>query len=153
MSEESDDFGTETPGAVAVPRGTDPDSAGVRDFVATRRRLMLGAASASAVVTIRPALAGTMGSISTCEVQVPDQKLGRGKWIASNGAMVDAGTPGAFRGPYRPLTGEQIKKAMAGANFPGADYETSRAYMAYIRKLQNGMSGFTCYQSLQMPRT
>ena len=146
MSDESDLSGAAAPGAAeSVPDAAAPGGA-------TRRRLMMGAASASAVVTIRPALAGTMGSVSTCEVPVPDQRLGPGKWIDRNGLMVDANTAGAFRPPSRPLTGEQIKKAMQGANFPGADYETSRAYMAYIRKLQSGMSGFTCYQSLQMPR-
>ncbi|TVV73016.1 hypothetical protein FOY91_13105 [Sphingomonas solaris] len=119
---------------------------------ATRRRLMLGAAAASTVVTIRPALAATVGSVMNCEVPVPDPRLGAGKWIDGRGQLVDAGTAGSFRPPNRPLKAEDIRKAMQGANFPGADYETSRAYMAYIRKLQNGMSGFTCYQSLQMPR-
>lgn len=121
-------------------------------FAPTRRRLMLGAAATSAVVTIRPALASTAGSVMNCEVPVPDPKFGAGKWIDRRGQVVDAGTPNAFRPPNRPLKAEQIRRAMQGANFPGADYEQSRAYMAYIRKLQNGMSGFTCYQSLQMPR-
>jgi hypothetical protein len=35
---------------------------------------------------------------------------------------------------------------------PGTDYDTNRAYMSYIRKLQSGTSGFTCFASLQMPR-
>lgn len=118
----------------------------------TRRALMLGAAATSAVVTVRPALASAVGSVMNCQIPVPDPRLGRGKWIDKQGAMVDAGTPGAFRPPSRPLKAEDIKKAMAGANFPGADYDTSRAYMAYIRKMRSGMSGFTCYQSLQMPR-
>ena len=143
MSEDSDDLGVSDAGA-----GDDTP----RDFAATRRRLMLGAASASAVVTIRPALAATMASVSACQVPVPDPKLGAGKWIDSKGLMVDPATPGAFRPPSRALTAEQIQRAMQGGNFPGADYDTSRAYMAYIRKLQSGMSGFTCYQSLQMPR-
>ncbi len=121
-------------------------------FAPTRRRLMLGAAAASTVVTIRPALASTAGSVMNCQVPVPDPKLGAGKWIDGQGRVVDAGSPNAFRPPYRPLKAEEIRRAMQGANFPGADYEQSRAYMAYIRKLQNGMSGFTCYQSLQMPR-
>jgi hypothetical protein len=32
------------------------------------------------------------------------------------------------------------------------DAESSQAYANYIRRLQAGMSGFTCYASLQMPR-
>ena len=91
---------------------------------------MLGAASASAVVTIRPALAATMTSIAACQVPVPDPKLGAGKWIDPEAASSMPGTPGAFRRRAAPLTGEQIKAAMQGANFPGARLSsTSRAYI------------------------
>ena len=141
MSEPADEQGS--------PAADGDAAAGVS---ATRRRLMLGVASASAVVTIRPAIASTTASVMNCQVPVPDPRLGTGKWIDAQGGVVDAGTPGAFRPPTRPLQAEQIRKAMQGANFPGASYDESRAYMAYIRKLQSGMSGFTCYQSLQMPR-
>ena len=146
MSEDQEDRGTNGD-QPAAEEATDADRAR-----ATRRRLMMGAAAASAVVTIRPALANTAVSVMNCQIPIPDPRLGAGKWIDSRGSMVDAGTPGAFRPPSRPMTADQVKRAMQGANFPGADYDTSRAYMAYIRKLQNGMSGFTCYQSLQMPR-
>ncbi len=119
---------------------------------AGRRRLLLGLAAASTVVTIRPALAQTAGSVMNCQIPIPDPRFGTGKWIDARGKVVDAGTAGAYRPPTGAVTAQQVKRAMQGANFPGADYESSRAYMAYIRKLQNGMSGFTCYQSLQMPR-
>lgn len=145
MSDDSDDQEAATPSASEDAPGAP------RERASTRRGLMLGAASASAVVTIRPALAAPMMSIAACQVPVPDPKLGTKKWIDPQGLVVDAGTPGAFRPPSRPLTGEQIKRALQGANFPGADYQTSRAYLAYVRRLQSGMSGFTCYQSLQLP--
>jgi hypothetical protein len=32
------------------------------------------------------------------------------------------------------------------------DGQSAQAYANYIRRLQSGMSGFTCYASLQMPR-
>jgi hypothetical protein len=35
---------------------------------------------------------------------------------------------------------------------PGTDADSSRAYTNYIRRLQSGTSGFTCFASLQMPR-
>lgn len=146
MSEDAETHGMDD-GCTGKPAGEGGDRART-----TRRALMLGVASASTVVTIRPALAQAAGSVMNCQIPVPDPRVGAGKWIDKKGAMVDASTPGAFRPPNRPFTAEQVKKAMQGANFPGADYDTSRAYMAYIRKLQNGMSGFTCYQSLQMPR-
>jgi hypothetical protein len=145
MSDDTDDRDAGTPSASEGAPDTPSERA------SSRRRLMLGAAAASAVVTIRPALAGPMASVAACQVPVPDPKLGTNKWIDPQGLVVDAGTPGAFRPPSRPLTGAQIQQALQGANFPGADFATSRAYLAYIRKLQSGMSGFTCYQSMQMP--
>lgn len=115
-----------------------------------RRMLMLGAASASMVVTIRPALAQTAGSVLNCEIPVPDPASG-GSWIAPDGKLVPADTPGAFAPAGRPLTGEEVKSALAGSRLPGVDRDTSQAYTNYIRRLQSGMSGFTCYASLQMP--
>jgi hypothetical protein len=119
---------------------------------ATRRRaLMLGAAGAAAVVSIRPALAATTASISTCEIPVPDP--GRaGSYIAADGTTVPRGTKGAFAPPGKPFKGEAVKTALAGGQLPGTSYEQSRAYTNYIRRLQSGTSGFTCFASLQMPR-
>ncbi|CAN5424309.1 hypothetical protein BH09PSE4_BH09PSE4_22110 [soil metagenome] len=116
-----------------------------------RRALMLGAVGASAIVSIRPALAQVTSSISTCQIPVPDP--GRaGSYIAADGTIVPAGTPGAFPPAGRPFKGEEVKRALAGGNLPGIEYERSQAYTKYIRRLQSGTSGFTCFASLQMPR-
>lgn len=116
-----------------------------------RRALMLGAASASAIVSIKPALAQTAGSVLNCEIPVPDP--GRaGSYIAADGSVVPAGTKGAFPPAGRPFRGEDVKQALGGANLPGTTYDQSRAYTNYIRRLQRGTSGFTCFASLQMPR-
>lgn len=135
-----------------------PDGTGQRgdnpaDAAPTRRRLlMLGAVSASAVVTIRPALAQTGASVSNCEIPVPDSSRA-GQWVTPDGKMAAPGTSGAFPPPPRTLKGEEVKAAMTrGASYDGMDYEASRAYTAYIRRLQHGNSGFTCFASLQMPR-
>jgi hypothetical protein len=118
---------------------------------ASRRALMLGAASASAVVSIRPALAQTNASVMNCEIPVPDP--GRaGQYIAADGKLVPAGTQGAFPPAGAPFKAEDVKRAMNGGTLPGTDYERSRAYTNYIRRLQSGTSGFTCFASLQMPR-
>ncbi len=119
---------------------------------ATRRRaLMLGAASASAIVSIRPALAQTAASVSNCEVPVPDP--GRaGNYVAADGTLVPPGTQGAFPPPGRTFKGDEVRNALNGGTLPGTDYERSRAYTNYIRRLQQGQSGFTCFASLQMPR-
>ena len=117
-----------------------------------RAVLALGAAAASTVVTIRPAFAQTAGSVLNCEIPVPAPQAG-GNYIAADGSLVPAGTPGSFAPAPRPITGEEAKALLnGGATPPGLDAEASQAYANYIRRLQAGMSGFTCYASLQMPR-
>ena len=119
----------------------------------TRRVVLaLGAAAASTVVTIRPAMAQTAGSVLNCQIPVPAPQAG-GSYIAADGSLVAAGTPGAFPPAARPLTGEEVKVMLRGGPAPaGVDPHSAQAYANYIRRLQAGMSGFTCYASLQMPR-
>ena len=110
--------------------------------------LALGAVAASTVVTVRPAFAQTMGSVINCEIPVPSQQLG-GQYIAADGSVVPAGTPGAVPPAGRPLTGEEVRVMLhSGSTPPGMDPEAAQAYANYIRRLQSGMSGFTCYASL-----
>lgn len=118
----------------------------------TRRALMLGAAGAASVVSIRPALAQAAGSVMLCEIPVPD--AGRaGGFIAADGRVVPAGTQGAFAPPGRPLKGEDVRRAMAsGGTLPGVDYQRSQAYLKYVSRLQRGTAGFTCFVSVQMLR-
>lgn len=120
--------------------------------LSTRRRVLrMGALTAGAVVSIRPALAQTAGSVLTCEIPVPDTARA-GSYIAADGTTVAAGTPGAFAPPGTPLKGEDIKRALNGVTLPGASPEASQAYVNYVRRLQRGQGGFTCFASLQMPR-
>ncbi len=123
-------------------------TAGVVD---RRRALMLGAFAASTIVSVRPAIAQAAGSVLNCEIPVPDRSHA-GQYIAGDGRLVPADTPGSFAPPGRPFTGEEVKRAMKGGALPGASYEQNQAYLNYIRRLQAGQSGFTCYASLQMPR-
>jgi hypothetical protein len=116
-----------------------------------RVMLVLGAAAASTVVTIRPALAQTAGSVLACEIPIP-QPSAAGSFIAANGDVVAPGTPGAYPPLARPLKGEEVKLLLnSGIAPPGVDPAGAQAYAQYIRRLQAGMSGFTCYASLQMP--
>ena len=118
--------------------------------VTGRRALMLGLAGASTVLTIKPALAQTAGSVLKCQIPIPDP--GRtGMYIAADGKTVAANTPGSFPPAMRPFTGEQVKRALKGNTLPGTTYDQSQAYLNYIRRLQAGQSGFTCFASLQMP--
>lgn len=119
--------------------------------VTSRRALMLGAVGATAIVSIRPALAQTAASVITCQIPVPDP--GRaGSYIAADGTVVPARTPGSFAPAGTPFKGADVKTALAGGQLPGTTYEQNRAYTNYIRRLQSGTSGFTCFASLQMPR-
>jgi hypothetical protein len=136
---------------MSIERPDPNDDPAERPAAPARRVLMLGALGASAVVTIRPALAQTAGSVLACEIPVPDPARG-GNWIDAQGKLVPPNTVGAFAPSPRPFTGEEVRKAMAGGVLPGADYEKTKAYTAYIRSLQQGQSGFTCFASLQMPR-
>ncbi|EKU74012.1 MULTISPECIES: hypothetical protein [Sphingobium] len=120
--------------------------------VPSRRQLLMGGAvAASAIVSIRPALANTAASVLNCTIPVPDPSRS-GNYIAPNGQMVPAGTPGAYPATGRTYTGEQVKQALRGRPLPGTSYEQNQAYLNYIRRLQSGQSGFTCFASLQMPR-
>ncbi len=84
-----------------------------------RRALMLGATGAASVLSIRPALAQAAGSVMLCEIPVPDAGR-RGGFIAKDGAVVPAGTQGAFAPPGRPLKGEDVRRAIAtGGTLPG----------------------------------
>lgn len=130
--------------------GADSDDR-AEDTQASRRALLrLGAIGGAAIVTIRPAVAQAATSVLTCQIPVPDP--GRtGQFIAPNGSVVPPGTAGAFAPPAAPLKGQDVKAALRGATYPGKDAATSQAYTNYIRRLQHGQSGFTCYASLQMP--
>lgn len=133
--------------------GSDHNQAGAKAFVPSRRTvLVMGAAAASTVVTIRPALAQTAGSVLNCEIPVPGPHAG-GNFIAQDGSLVAPGTPGAAAPLARPLRGEEVRSLLrSGATPAGVDPQSAQAYANYIRRLQSGMSGFTCYASLQMPR-
>jgi hypothetical protein len=117
----------------------------------TRRAVLaLGAVAASTVVTIRPALAQTAGSVMNCEIPVPSPDRA-GNYVAADGSLVPPGTQGAFPPLPRPLKGEEVKQLLNNGLTPaGVDSQAAQAYARYIRRLQAGMSGFTCYASLQM---
>jgi hypothetical protein len=128
------------------------DAAEGSAFVPSRRTmLVLGAAAASTVITVRPALAQTAGSVLNCEIPVPGPHAG-GNYIAPDGNLVPPGTQGAAPPLARALRGEEAKQLLRGNIPPGVNPQSAQAYANYIRRLQSGMSGFTCYASLQMPR-
>lgn len=134
------------------PRAPEQGAAGAGAFVPSRRTVLaLGAVAASTVVTIRPALAQTAGSVLACQIPVPGPHAA-GSYIAADGSPVAPDTPGAAPPLARPLTGEEARVLLRGSTPPGVNPQSAQAYANYIRRLQAGMSGFTCFASLQMPR-
>jgi hypothetical protein len=128
-----------------------PDSNAPVPLPTRRRALMLGAAGVATVVSVRPALAQSAGSILNCEIPIPGPH-GTGMNIDTAGKLVAPDTPGSFATTGQKFTGEEVKRALSGHTLPGTSYEQSQAYVNYIRRLQAGQSGFTCFASLQMPR-
>ena len=120
----------------------DPTPAGL---VPDRRAVLMagGAVAAASVITIRPALAQTTGSVLTCDIPVCMA-------VGPDGSPVRPDTPGAA--PPRVFRGQDVKGALAGRSLPGTTAEQSDAYLNYIRRLQRGDAGFTCFASLQNPR-
>lgn len=124
----------------------DPTPAGpVPSRVPSRRDVLMagGAVAATSVITIRPALAQTTGSILTCDIPVRTA-------VGPDGSAVRPDTPGAA--PPRVFKGRDVRKAMTGSSLPGTTSEQSDAYLNYIRRLQRGDAGFTCFASIQNPR-
>lgn len=129
-----------------------PPKKSAADALPTRRTMLaLGAVAASTVVTVRPAFAQTVGSVINCEIPVPSPQLA-GQYIAADGSVVPPGTPGAVAPAGRALTGEEVRVMLNGSTPPGMDPQATQAYANYIRRLQAGMGGFTCYASIQMRR-
>jgi hypothetical protein len=113
-----------------------------------RRALLLGAAGAASVLSIRPALAQATGSVMNCTIPVPDPARA-GSYITADGKVVPPGTKDAFPSPGAPLRGEDVRKAMQNrSSLPGVGYDRSRAYLQYVSKLQRGQAGFTCFVSI-----
>ena len=130
---------------------TEAPATGDEAVPSRRKMLVLGAVGVSAALTIRPAFAQTAVSVMNCQIPVPGP-AGAGQYIDAGGQLVPAGTKGAFPGSPRPFTGEEVKRAFRGQTLPGTTYNQSQAYLQYIRRLQAGQSGFTCFASIQMPR-
>lgn len=80
-------------------------SADQPEMPARRHALRLGAVGAVTVMSVRPALAQTVGSVMHCNIPVPDPSKAGG-WIAADGSVVAAGTAGAFPPPGTMIKGE-----------------------------------------------
>lgn len=122
------------------------------DAGATSRRQLLrfGAVTGAVVLTVRPGIAQAATSVLACEIPVPDAARSS-QAVAPDGTMVPKGTAGSFPGG-RTFKGEDVRSGLRGATLPGTSYDESQAYLNYVRKLQSGRSGFTCYASLMMPK-
>jgi hypothetical protein len=126
------------------------NEAGHAGATSRRQLLRLSAAAGAVVLTVRPGIAQAATSVLACEIPVPDPARA-GQAVAPDGTMVPKGTSGSFPGG-RTFTGEQVRTGLRGGNLPGTSYQESQAYLNYVRRLQHGRSGFTCYASLMAAR-
>jgi len=98
--------------------GREPAGGG---FAPSRRAvLVIGAAAASTVITVRPALAQTAGSVLNCEIPIPQPAAG-GSYIAPDGTLVAPGTQGAAPPLGRPLRGEEVKALLRSGTVPAGE--------------------------------
>lgn len=116
---------------------------------ASRRTILrLGAVAVPAVVTLKPAFAANT-SIMNCEIPVD-------KWVDPYGQVQPAASQGAYAPPSRPYLGEEIS-TMSRPNITTTDGqplspEAFNAHVEYIKKMQRGTPGFTCFASIAARR-
>ena len=105
---------------------------------ATRRAVLrLGATAVPAVVTLKPAFAAN-SSIMNCEIPMD-------KWVDQFGKVQTANAQGAFPPPSRPYLGEEIRTLSKPS---GVSQDAFNAHVEYIKNLQRGQQGFTCFASI-----
>lgn len=113
--------------------------------VATRRAVLrLGAIAVPAVVTLKPAHAAVT-SVMACQIPMTN-------WVDAQGNIKAANASGAFPPPSRPYKGEEILR-LQRPNIKMTNNQTLtqnafNAHVEYIKKLQRGTNGFTCWASI-----
>lgn len=120
---------------------TDAANAGV----ASRRTVLrLGAIAIPAVVTLKPAYAAVT-SVMTCQIPMTN-------WVDSQGNIKAANSSGAFPPPSRAYQGEEILKLqrpnITMTNNQNLTQQAFNAHVEYIKKMQRGTAGFTCWASI-----
>lgn len=116
---------------------------------ASRRAILrLGAVAIPAVVTLKPAFAAAT-SVMNCEIPMD-------KWVDAYGEATTAGAEGSFAPPSRPYLGEEIRSmsapSMSLADGNPMSQQAFNAHVEYIKKMQRGSPGFTCFASIAARR-
>lgn len=118
------------------------------DRASRRAVLRLGAIAIPAVVTLRPAFAATT-SVMNCQIPMD-------RWVDAFGNVKASGTSGAFPPPARPYLGEEIrtmsKPNIKMTNGQSLSQQAFNAHVEYVKKLQRGTPGFTCFASVAARR-
>ena len=128
---------------------SDPSTDAPKTDGASRRAVLrLGAVAIPAVVTLKPAFAAAT-SVMNCEIPLD-------KWVDAYGNVTTAGAPDSFAPPSRPYLGEEIR-TMSPPSIGTADgqpltQQAFNAHVEYIKKMQRGTPGFTCFASIAARR-
>lgn len=115
-------------------QSSDPKNAGI---VTRRRALMMGAVTASAVISIKPALAQSAGSALNCSITVPTRSETRSRSVIDPVSQQVVSEEYSVSLPGGTYSGEQVRKGYVPTD-----------HMNYIRGLKRGQSGFTCFASI-----
>ncbi len=115
------------------------------DSGASRRAVLrLGAIAVPAVVTMKPAYAAVT-SVMACQIPMTN-------WVDAQGNIKAANASGAFPPPSRAYKGEEILKNQRPnikmTNNQTLTQQAFNAHIEYIKKLQRGTAGFTCWASI-----
>jgi len=113
--------------------------------VASRRTVLrLGAIAVPAVVTLKPAYAAVT-SVMACQIPMTN-------WVDSQGNVKAANASGAFPPPSRAYKGEEILRLQRPnikmTNNQTLTQQAFNAHVEYIKKMQRGTAGFTCWASI-----
>ena len=128
---------------------TEPNSDAPQSNGASRRAVLrLGAVAVPAVVTLKPAFAAST-SVMNCQIPMD-------KWVDAYGNVQAAGTKDSFAPPSRPYLGEEIRTmsrpSISTADGKSLTQEAFNAHVEYIKKMQRGTPGFTCFASIAARR-
>ena len=107
------------------------------NIVTRRRALVMGAVTASAVVSVKPALAQSAGSALNCSITVPTRTETRSR------SVIDPVT--------KEVVSEEYSVSLPGGTYSGERIRRGQVpsdHLNYIRGLRRGQSGFTCFASI-----
>lgn len=131
-----------------------PEAPGAETAQSRRAILRLGAVAAPAMLMVKPAMAQTAASVLACEIPltVPVNKDGkpvdpttiRERDIQRGKVFMPPSSGKYF--------GQEIRDYYNNGSVPNPNPDAFKAHLKYIKNLQMGDQGYTCFVSIQQTR-